>query len=435
MSELPYPATEDRHQTTIEALLETTRMLWPGPACSRVEGSMPRGHRVVREYALLPDRCQPRLALPVGAPRAAAELFRKYSQGLSRRERYSRAAMARLVGTRLGNRAVTRLLPERLTISVPAGRVVESIEDHLSRLLDSEVLVTVGVGPPRANRKPILRVLTPDGRTRAFVKVGLSPVTTELVRGEAEALAAYWSAGPPGRLVHAPRVLHHGRWRSLELLVIEPVLPGRARWSRPDVPTAAMAELGTRLGTSRRPLDRSLVWEGARSSPPALTDPDQAAALARVVATVERRFGSTRLTFGAWHGDWTPWNMAWDGDQVLLWDFERFAVGVPLGFDLAHYRLQSVLRSHGETAAAERARAGLLTGGRAAGTSTRAPTRASAGDAAGECAPGDDPEAVQVAYLVELARRYALASQPVEGRPLRARTAWLIALLSELVGR
>ncbi|MET9022273.1 hypothetical protein ABZV93_20060 [Actinopolymorpha sp. NPDC004070] len=417
MSELPYPTTEDRHQTTLEALLETTRALWPAPACSRVEGSLPHGHQVVREYALLPDRRQPRLALPVGARRVAAELFRKYSQGLSRRERYTRAAMARLVATRPGNRAVTRLAPDRLVVSAPAGRPVESIEDHLSHLLDSEVMVTVGVGPPRANRKPVLQVLTPDGRTLAFVKVGLWPVTTELVRGEAEALEAYWSAGPPGRLVHAPRVLHHGRWRSLELLVLEPMLPGHARWSRPDEPTAAMAELGGRLGTSRRPLERSLVWEGARASPPALTDLDQAAALARVVATVERRFGSTPLTCGAWHGDWTPWNMAWDSDQVLLWDFERFAVGVPLGFDLAHYRLQAVLRSHGEAAAAERARAGLLAG------------------AAGECAPGDDPEAVQMAYLVELARRYALASQPVEGRPLRARTAWLIALLRELVGR
>ncbi|SDR68166.1 phosphotransferase [Actinopolymorpha singaporensis] len=426
MSELPWPATEDRHQTTLEALLETIRLLWPAPACSRAEGPLPQDHRVVREYALLPDRRQPRLALPVGTPRVAAELFRKYSQGLSRRERYSRAAMARLAGTRLGNSAVARFAPDRLTVSVPAGRPVESIEDHLSQLLGSDVLVTVGVGPPRANRKPILRALTPDGRTLAFVKVGSSPVTTELVRGEAEALGLYWSAGPAGQLVRAPRVLHHGRWRSLELLVLEPMLPGRTRWSRPDVPTAAMAELGGRLGTTRRPLDRSLVWEGARAGPPALTDPDQAAALARIVATVERRFGSTPLTFGAWHGDWTPWNMAWDDDQVLLWDFERFAVGVPLGFDLAHYRLQSMLRSYGEAAAAERARAGLLTGGAA---------RGSAGEAAGDCAPGDDPEAVQVVYLVELARRYAVASQPVEGTPLRARTAWLIALLRGLVDR
>lgn len=225
MSELPYPATEDRHQTTLEALLETTRLLWPAPACSRVEGSLPHGHRVVREYALLPDRRQPRLALPVDAPRAAGELFRKYSQGLSRRERYSRAAMARLVGTRLGNRAMTWLAPDRLTVSAPAGGPVDTIEDHLSRLLDSEVLVSVGVGSPRANRKPILRALSPDGRTLAFVKVGSAPVTTELVRGEAEALGVYWSSGPAGRLVHAPRVLHHGRWRSLELLVLEPMLP------------------------------------------------------------------------------------------------------------------------------------------------------------------------------------------------------------------
>ena len=47
------------------------------------------------------------------------------------------------------------------------------------------------------------------------------------------------------------------------------------------------------------------------------------------------------LTFGAWHGDWAPWNMASTERGLLVWDWERFTSGVPLGFDALHYRLQS----------------------------------------------------------------------------------------------
>lgn len=410
-----------RHQSTLEALLETTRLLWPAPACSRVDGTLPKGHRVVRDYVLLPGRRQPRLALPVHDPRVAAKVFQKYSQGLSVAERAVRTTFSRLVALPAVNRTLTTLAPHRLSVSAPAGHRVESLETHLAQLLDSEVVISVGVGRPRANRKPVLHVLDPEGRSLAFVKVGTSPLTRELVRGEADALRSYWSAGPREDLVAVPRILHHGSWRSLELLVLSPVLPTSPRWRRrPDVPTAAMRELGVRLGTTRRALGSSPMWADVRSTPRELADRDQAAAFERIVDAAEARFGSTPVTLGAWHGDWTPWNMAWDQDQVLLWDFERFATGVPLGFDLAHYRLQSLLRAEGERAAEQLVRADL------------SPNASTGGHGAAE---GDDPAAVRCAYLVELTRRYVRASEPVEGTPLRARTAWLLGLLDELVVR
>jgi hypothetical protein len=49
----------------------------------------------------------------------------------------------------------------------------------------------------------------------------------------------------------------------------------------------------------------------------------------------------TPLDLGAWHGDWAPWNMAWVDGRVLVWDLERFADGVPVGFDLVHHDLQT----------------------------------------------------------------------------------------------
>ncbi|MEZ5095753.1 MAG: hypothetical protein R2731_06320 [Nocardioides sp.] len=33
--------------------------------------------------------------------------------------------------------------------------------------------------------------------------------------------------------------------------------------------------------------------------------------------------GDRRLPLGAAHGDWAPWNMAWSGDVLEVWDWER----------------------------------------------------------------------------------------------------------------
>jgi hypothetical protein len=47
------------------------------------------------------------------------------------------------------------------------------------------------------------------------------------------------------------------------------------------------------------------------------------------------------LSFGAWHGDFTPWNSASVGGQLLVWDWERFGGPVPVGYDALHHRMQS----------------------------------------------------------------------------------------------
>ena len=65
------------------------------------------------------------------------------------------------------------------------------------------------------------------------------------------------------------------------------------------------------------------------------------AALDAELTELARQHGQRELALGAWHGDWTPWNMACTSGGLLLWDWERFAGGVPVGFDALHYQLQS----------------------------------------------------------------------------------------------
>jgi hypothetical protein len=58
---------------------------------------------------------------------------------------------------------------------------------------------------------------------------------------------------------------------------------------------------------------------------------------------IERRHGDEEIAFGAWHGDFTPWNMARLGERTYVWDWER-AAPAPAGLDLLHFLFQTVCR-------------------------------------------------------------------------------------------
>ena len=72
------------------------------------------------------------------------------------------------------------------------------------------------------------------------------------------------------------------------------------------------------------------------------------------------------VVVASWHGDWVPWNMTRDGDQVLLWDWEHYEDDVLAGFDHLHYLAQTRRMRDGTDPAAEdawldEARAALTT--------------------------------------------------------------------------
>ncbi|GAA3409736.1 hypothetical protein [Streptosporangium vulgare] len=69
---------------------------------------------------------------------------------------------------------------------MPSGR--DGIESHLSEVFGTPVRVTLRVRPARrANRKPILEARAADGPI-AFVKIGDTDLTRELVAHEARTL-------------------------------------------------------------------------------------------------------------------------------------------------------------------------------------------------------------------------------------------------------
>jgi hypothetical protein len=300
------------------------------------------------------------------------------------------------------------LLRHRVRICGPAG---ETIDGYLREALGTDLAVSVHIGPARANRKPVLQLIAPDGETLGFAKLGTGPLTRRLVRAETTALSALSHVGI--RDVTVPRVLHTGEWRGHQVLVQSPLPVWRPRAPLPpDRLAAAMREVAGCCGTSRSWLATSPYWAELRDRLDAVADRPEGAALGTAARSLIERGGDVDLRYGAWHGDWAPWNMATLADTLLVWDWERFTTGVPLGFDAVHYDLQRRIQSTSDAEAAVEATLGVAAALLEPFEVTGAAARLTA-----------------LLYLVDLAARYLADRQAEAGARLGVLGTWLLPVL------
>jgi hypothetical protein len=397
---------------------ETMNVLWPAPA--RVERyGRPGGPRPGRadrdreqtEYLVLPNEARPVLLLPRRPRRAAAAALRNYKASAVGRHRFLLRSMA--LAARVG---LADALPHRIIVESASNGPDANVVSYLRKVLDCDVVVSLHIGPPRANRKPVLELLSPRGEALGFAKVGVTGLTRELVRAEAAALDVL-GAATLGRL-EVPRLLHHGQWRDHEVLV-QASLSGSGRAGTQAQLTAAMAEVAAVQGVVTLPVSRSGYWRGLRSRLEACPPSETAGALLRVMHDLEAMANTTRLAFGSWHGDWTPWNMAFSGGRVLVWDWERFEDGVPVGFDAVHYQVQRAVTRNGTEAQAA-AEIALFTA-----PMTLGPLGVRPGLAV----------FVAALYLIEIATRYLHDEAAEAGAALGDVGNWLLPTLSRFAGR
>lgn len=404
-------------------LQEMCELLWPPPSVVRLEdgksahagskGGLRRDETAAwpdsREFALIAGIHQPPLLVPAER-RAAAGALGHYCHPRVRVKRLGVRALCLGLRGGLGGVALRR----RVLVSAPGG--ADTIEEYLKAALSRDIQVSMYLGPARANRKPVLQ-LVGTGEPIGFAKIGVNPLTCSLVRAEHDSLVRLGRAGL--REITIPRVLHYDSWRGLEVLVLSP-LPA---WLSPrPLPAprlaAAMAELARVDGLTTEPLGRSRYVGQLRTRLAAADPGAERAAVLHALDDLTDRAGDEILTFGSWHGDWSPWNMASTGSGVLVWDWERFATGVPLGFDALHHWLQGRVAGHREPAAAARSCA------------ERAPRElAPFGIAARQA------QLTAVLYLTDLATRYLTDRQAQAGARLGATETWLIPAIAGEVAR
>lgn len=395
-----------------DCLRETCGLLWPPPAgvaldiegVSRVVLRPEQGgaQPAYREFALVPGHHRPPLLVPTGR-RAAAAAVRHHSATRSPAARlYVRALSVCLAGG-LGS----GMLRPRVRISALPG--TDTIDHYLAGVMSPGIQLSLELGRPRANRKPVLQLLDGSGHVVGFAKIGINPLTNRLVRAEHESLMRLSRAGLAE--IAVPRVLHYGRWRGLEVLVLSPLPAWRPRRPLPRARlTAAMAELARVDGLTSEPLDGGGYLRQLQARLAAADESPERAALAQALNMLTAQAGGTVLTLGCWHGDWAPWNMANTGRGLLVWDWERFTSGVPLGFDALHHWLQ-----HEVGISKHDPRAAALT------CLEHAPRVLGAFGI-----PVPLARVTAILYLADLATRYLVDRQAEAGAQLGAPGTWLI---------
>lgn len=272
------------------------------------------------------------------------------------------------------------------------------------------------LGPRRPNRKPVLHLLDEDGRLVAVAKVAVDDLTARLVRTEFAALQRLANNLVSGVGVPAP--LHLSEWLGFPVAVQAPLSLRHARTKPTLAGVLPAIRWITRGGRSGRTVCVETPWWGG------LRDRVEQAPAGKLgdwlrssQALAASGLASTELTVGAWHGDLTPWNVAMRGGRALIWDWERYALDVPTGFDVLHYDLQP--RVHG--------RADI--GQAVSSTMVRAPQLLSALGV-----PPDEARMVMVCYALELATRYITEGHVVNAQAARLITALLLTVDSHLGG-
>ncbi|MDO5502416.1 MAG: phosphotransferase [Actinomycetia bacterium] len=240
---------------------------------------------------------------------------------------------AAAVAARLG---MLRLAPGQVTLRADGGFI-----GLLEQTLGTEVAVSVHLGPPRANRKPVFHIIEPrSGRSLAYAKLGINELTCRRVRDEAAALSRL-GAVSTGRL-RVPALIAAGQWEGLDYLVMKPLTADSPAPASPELRAAAGTDLVGAFARRTCALQTTDWWSRMWQ---ALADDrlprGEADRLEAVASRLAASHGDRPLVLGAVHGDWSPWNMCAQGDSLAVWDWERFATDLPVGWDEIHYRLGS----------------------------------------------------------------------------------------------
>lgn len=301
----------------------------------------PPGYRSVFAFRALPNARHPYLLMPLDSRATAAGSVHHIGNPLKRRMRVAESALS--LSFRMG--VGQRILDQQLHVCVPEATELEAptlIARALGLVGRTDLSTAMILGRDRPNRKPVLKLLATDGKPVAFAKVGWNDVSRDLVRHEAEVLAAMGTDDRRPSSFRVPSVIGYEPGDRVDLLVVTPVPQANGLRGGPpsDVPMRATHEVAVGGGVSWDALTASAYRSSLRERVTAAADdagnpvgPAQAEAFERL----DLEYGSREIPFGSWHGDWTPWNMTRVDETLYVWDWERAEGTVPVGLDLMHF--------------------------------------------------------------------------------------------------
>lgn len=291
-------------------------------------------------HAVVPPRGEPTLLIPRYPAEAAAASLRSYNSSGTRLARVVKAG-----ATLAAHFGGARALPKRIGLG-GEDTFLAYLSDHFG---DEAVACAIHLGPRRANRKPVLHIMTPKGASIAYVKLGINRYTAERIWHETSVLQRLGSMTIPNLVT--PSLMHSGEWEGNPFLIMESITGTRRVAPRRSSRVAAVSALEQAFPRKSLRLARTPVWISSRQDLHEIPPSEESMRLERVMKEITDRYGDCVIDTGASHGDWSRWNMAASGTRVAVWDWERFALDRPVGWDELHFRLGA--HPHGSARALE----------------------------------------------------------------------------------
>ncbi|MFL5561395.1 MAG: hypothetical protein ACJ79K_07975 [Gemmatimonadaceae bacterium] len=294
--------------------------------CRALRGEQLRdaGFEYVRHFAMLPSFASLRWLIPLDSAAVSASAFHLFAAvRVATRIKHLLARGAARSGVPIWYRDSIWVAQRR---TPPLAKAINSL--FPSRQI--ALAMSSGAPGPAERRKPSLAVMDEAGRTLAFVKVAVSPISDALVRNEAAVLAGLPLAAP-GAL--APRAIFAGEIDGRFALVQTPVS------GRPPGPglTPAHHKL---LDSLRRPERKPLLetsW--GRSIRDRVVDGPVDRELLRAFDECAGALDGEHVPTAVVHGDFVPWNLRGSPDTLAAYDWENASLdGVPIADEL-HHRL------------------------------------------------------------------------------------------------
>jgi hypothetical protein len=335
------------HEAQLGNLVE---QLWGSVAQGSIvvtkDGKQPAGYRMVEQYLVAPSMQRARFLVPLTAgPAPAQTAVVHYNKVRHPPLRAARSMLALSLRLNVGQ----RLLPDRLGVWLDRTVTPHEATDLLLQELLRDLLgvpdlvMAIGTRPPDPQHKPTLHLIDGAGRSVAFAKVGWNDITRLRVAHEAEVLAEIRDGTLPA--LHSPRLLADIKWSERRIAVVAPLPDSvqRVKASNPWSTVAAIRAVSETGNHRITELGGSSYWAAleARVDRTGTIGQEMAEPLHLLAKRILATRGTQSCAFGAWHGDWVPWNLGWDGDNLWAWDWEHYSTDVPRGFDLLHWAFQT----------------------------------------------------------------------------------------------
>ncbi len=226
------------------------------------------------------------------------------------------------------------------------GREHTFLLEHIKKILGRrDIIFSISLGTSGPYRKPVIQVITLDGKILGYVKVGWNEATSKLVRHETQILKTLAQSLLLSFIV--PRVLHNSYWDDHFICIqsAPEVISEESPKELKVIHLGALKELAT-FRMKRMSLQKSHFWTTLKQRVKRVTNAYYKSVLERGIVTLEVEIGKRFLPFHFRHGDFTPWNTKWVEGRLFIFDWEYASEEASPGWDLFHFLIQSMLLLH-----------------------------------------------------------------------------------------